>query len=109
MGESVNHLAAAAGLEAGGTGPWEIQAQGPGANQSAWADWNHGIGGTCINRWWDSQWTGPSPGAPISAPGFIDFGHQVPTPVRRRSCMMRPGGGVKPPSLSGTHAEQGGA
>ena len=55
MREWVDQLFAVAGIEPGGTHPWDIQIHDPGFYQRVWADRNLGMGEAYMDGWWDSQ------------------------------------------------------
>jgi cyclopropane-fatty-acyl-phospholipid synthase len=55
MRELVDQLFAVAGIEPGGSNPWDIQIHDPAFYQRVWADRNLGLGETYIEGWWDSQ------------------------------------------------------
>ena len=55
MRELVDQLFAAAGIEPGGSNPWDIQIHDPAFYQRVWADRNLGLGEAYIEGWWDSQ------------------------------------------------------
>jgi cyclopropane-fatty-acyl-phospholipid synthase len=54
MREWVDQLLAVAGIEPGGTRPWDIQIHDPGFYQRVWAGRNLGLGEAYMDGWWDS-------------------------------------------------------
>ena len=55
MREVMEQLLAKAGIESGGTNPWDIQIHDPAFYQRVWADRNLGLGESYMDGWWDSQ------------------------------------------------------
>ena len=55
MREWVDQVFAAAGIEPGGTRPWDIQIHDPAFYQRVWAGRNLGMGEAYIDGWWDSH------------------------------------------------------
>ncbi len=55
MRELVDQLFAKAGIEPGGTNPWDIQIHDPAFYKRLWADRNLGMGESYIEGWWDCQ------------------------------------------------------
>src|ERR1035438_900957 len=48
-----DQLFAMAGIEPGGTNPWDIQIHDPGFYQRVWTGRNLGLGESYIEGWWD--------------------------------------------------------
>jgi cyclopropane-fatty-acyl-phospholipid synthase len=53
MHEAVDQLLAMAGIQAGGTRPWDIQIHDPRFYQRAWTGRNLGMGEAYMEGWWD--------------------------------------------------------
>jgi cyclopropane-fatty-acyl-phospholipid synthase len=55
MREWVDQLFTVAGIQAGGTRPWDIQIHDPGFYQRVWTGRNLGLGEAYMDGWWDCQ------------------------------------------------------